>query len=186
MLGLGLDIRKDQGSGLSGSGSDPEVGEISFFTTGGGIGLYGDDESVLIVIRTANEYTNNLLDGGTVWPNNDTDALDGSFSVTLQRVSGTDGSETVEAESTGTCYGYAMGGGSDYTQMVLSTNNSYTGGGYFINMFVGLQDSIDATTFGGSDITTTQDARYRAKFTYTVGGQTSEEFTTSAYMIDAA
>jgi len=186
MLGLGLDIRKDQGSGLSGSGSDPEVGELFFVTTGGGTGIYGDDEQLLILLYTGNEYTNNLLSDGTPWPNNDVAALEGSFNVTIQRVSGSDGSETVDAESTGTCYGYAIEGGSEFTQVVLSTNNSYTGGDYFLNMFVGLQDSVDATTFGGSDITTTQEARYRAKFTYTIGGDTSEEFTTSVFMIDAA
>jgi len=187
MLGLGLDIRKDQGSGLSGSGSDldPETGELSFIVTGAGNGLYGGDEGILAIFRSANTYTNNLLGGGEVYPANESDVLEGSFNVTLQRVSGTDGSETVDAESTGTCYGYAISGGSDATQFILSTDNSYTGGGYFINMFVGLQDSIDATTFGGSDITSTEEERYRIKFTYTVGGETSEEFTSGSYQIDA-
>lgn len=193
MLGLGLDIRKDQGSGLSGSGSDPAEPQELFFRSvadSAQTGLFlidaPDDENIIASLYTDDTYTKNKL------TNNDTIDLEallqGTFSVTLQRVSGAEGSETVDDESTATMYGYAVSGGigAPDIQILLSTDNTYSSSGLLVEMLIGSFPAIDATNFGGSDITTTVEDRYRIKYTYTVDGQTSDEFTHPTFNIDAS
>ena len=191
MLGLGLDIRKDQGSGLSGSGSDP-ISDLLFAESGAGVLLINNDEDIASVIRSDDDYTIGKLIGtgtGSIG-----DQVPGTFSVTLQRCTeAADETVTVVTESgPGTLYGYIdfynnIGSGLDYMFLALLPTNGYTStflGPYF-DVLIGNTPGIDATSFGGQDITTTVQALYRIKFTYTVDGQTSDEFTTGAFPIAA-
>ena len=184
MLGLGIDIRKDQGSGLSGSGSDA-LSPLLFNQTGVGEILIHNDEDISCQISTQDSYTTDKLrNGGSLSFN---DQLQGTFSVTLQRCSGSDDtSVTVIAESGPvTMYPYA-----EYFQLngvILSllVTDGYTPtvSGYW-DVVLGLTPGMDATSFGGQDISTTVQALYRIKWTYTVDGQTSDEFTSQLYPID--
>lgn len=192
MLGLGLDIRKDQGSGLSGSGSDG-IPDLLFAESGSGVVLVNNDEAIASVIRSDDNYTIDKLLGtgsGTIG-----DQVEGTFSVTLQRCTeASDETITVVAESGPvTLYGYvdfynnAPGTNFDFLQMSLIPTDGYTPSvlGAYFDVILGNTDGIDATSFGGQDITTTVQALYRIKWTYTVGGQTSAEFTSGLFPIAA-
>ena len=183
MLGLGLGIKKDQGF-IAGAAA----GELTFRsaadTNTSGLFMIGDDENIVAALVSTDSYTiNKLRNNGALGEN---DLAQGTFSVTLQRTSGTTGSETVDAQSTGTLYGYILSPATSSVTIVLSPNNSYSGSSIFTALLSGSHPGINATTFGSTDITTTAEDRYRIKYTYTVGSQTSSEFTHPTYPIDAA
>ena len=191
MLGLGLDIRKDHGSGLSGSGSDLShlIFETEFINA---TTLVNNDEDITITIVSTDSYTINQLIDPATFVDITGGQVNGTFSVTLQRCTeAADGTVTVVAESgPATLYGYGYVYNLppyEFLTVVLLPTNGYSPtllGPYF-DVLLGNTAGVDATSFGGQDITTNVEADYRIKFTYTVGSQTSAEFTTGLYPIAA-
>ena len=192
MLGLGLDIRKDHGSGLSGSGSDP-LSHLIFEEDGIGTSIVNNDEDIVITIVSEDPYTIGKLIDTATFVDITGGQVNGTFSVTLQRCTeAADETVTVVAESGpatlyGSGYVYNAAPGSEYLTIVLLPTNGYspTVLGPYFDILLGNTAGVDATSFGGQDITSTVQALYRIKFTYTVGSQTSAEFTTGLYPIAA-
>jgi hypothetical protein len=192
MLGIGLDIRKDHGSGLSGSGSD-SIPDLIFSESGSGVILVNHDEDIASLVKTGDQYTIGKLVGTGSGAMND--QVEGTFSVTLQRCSeADDGTITVIATSgPATLYGYIdlynnpSGTEFDFMHVALIPADGYTPSflGAYYDVIIGNTPGIDATSFGGQDITTNVQAEYRIKWTYTVGGQTSAEFTSGLFPIAA-